>query len=364
MSRKDEIKRMWADVFGDSKEYVDMYFDRVYRDCDAMTLCTDGHVVSSLLLQPYAMTFHGHPTSASYIAGAATRRNMRGRGLMSALMADALDTSRACGDIITCLIPASGYLYRYYSRFGFATVALTDVMRYTSLHAFAPTEEESAGEFTPVDDLFDERVSNAVAAFERELPQATVLHSRRDYLNILDDLSLDGGLCAAVTDAVGDVAAIGWARPAPDGSGVIRVDEILYRTDAARLAVLRIMRAKWPDTPFAILAPVTSGGRCKPTKRGMARIVNAGKALGLIASDNPGLRLTLRVTDPLMPVNDGVYRLADGECIQSTDTEPEPKHLDFDIDIITLAELIFSSPEAGSITGLPAQRLRMALMLD
>lgn len=364
MSRKDEIKRMWADIFGDSSEYVDMYFDRVYSDSDAMTLCADGHVVSSLLLQPYAMTFHGREAAASYIAGAATRRNMRGRGLMSALMADALDASRARGDIITCLIPASGYLYRYYSRFGFATVAFTDVMRYTSLHAFAAPEDEEPEEFKPVDDLFDERVSDAVATFERDLPQATVLHSRHDYLNILDDLSLDGGICAAVTDAGGNIAAIGWARPAPDGSGVIRVDELLYRTDAARLAVLRLMRAKWPDTPFTILGPVLNGSRRQPVKRGMARIVNAAKALGIIAAANPGLRLTLRITDPLMTVNTGIYRIARGECIRTDDTEPSPEHLDFDIDIVTLAELIFSSPEIGAITGLPAQRLRMALMLD
>lgn len=364
MSRKDEIKRMWADIFGDSSEYVDMYFDRVYSDSDAMTLCADGHVVSSLLLQPYVMTFHGREATASYIAGAATRRNMRGRGLMSALMADALDASRARGDIITCLIPASGYLYRYYSRFGFATVAFTDVMRYTSLHAFAAPEDEEPEEFKPVDDLFDERVSDAVATFERELPQATVLHTRRDYLNILDDLSLDGGICAAVTDAGGNIAAIGWAHPAPDGSGVIRVDELLYRTDAARLAVLRMMRAKWPDTPFAILGPVVSGSRRHPVKRGMARIVNAAKALGIIAAANPGLRLTLRVTDPLMTVNTGIYHIADGECIMTADTDRMPEHLDFDIDIVTLAELIFSSPDIGAITGLPAQRLRMALMLD
>ena len=38
MSKKDEIKRLWAESFGDSREFVEMYFDRVYRDADAMTL--------------------------------------------------------------------------------------------------------------------------------------------------------------------------------------------------------------------------------------------------------------------------------------------------------------------------------------
>ncbi len=142
MRQKDEIKRLWAESFGDSREFVEMYFDRVYRDADAMTLMTDdGHVASALLLQPYGLSFHGLRASASYVAGAATKRNMRGKGLMTALMADTLMESRRRGDIITILIPASSYLYGFYARMGFATVAFTDIMRYTALHSFAHPED-------------------------------------------------------------------------------------------------------------------------------------------------------------------------------------------------------------------------------
>lgn len=362
MSKKDEIKRLWAETFGDSRDFVEMYFDRVYRDSDAMTLTGDDrHIVSSLLLQQYSMTFHGLEAKASYISGALTQRNMRGRGLMSSLMTDALIASHDRGDILTLLIPASDYLYGYYARFGFATAIFTDIMRYTSLHSFASPEEMSDEVFTPVEDLFDPRVYDAMSDLEHEMKQSVILHSHRDFLNILDDLRLDSGYCAAVASPDGSVEAIAWARPATDGSDIIVVNEILYRTPAARYAALRLLRSHWPDRPFAVMAPVADDGR-QPTKRGMARITGAETALDLLAQAYPDLRLNIRVSDPIISTNNGIFSLAAGRCRRKAGVRET--HLDFDVDITTLTELLFSSPKIGNVTGLPARRLHMALMLD
>lgn len=315
MSKKDEIKRLWAESFGDSREFVEMYFDRVYRDADAMTLTTDdGHVASSLLLQPYGLSFHGLNASASYVAGAATKRNMRGKGLMTALMIDAMMESRRRGDIITILIPASSYLYGFYSRLGFATVAFTDIMRYTALHSFAYPDDAPFEEFTPVDDIFDRRVYDAMARMEHSADRSVILHSHRDFLNILDDIALDGGTCVAIADSERRIAAIAWGRPAPDGSDIIRVDQVLYTSPTARLAALRQLRKRWPGRPFAVMAPVDDSNGRHATPRGMARIVDAAKTLGLIARANPGVDLLIRVTDQLVPPNNATFHMRDGEC--------------------------------------------------
>ena len=65
-----------------------MFFTRVYRDDDVMVLRPDGNgsrPASALLLQRYAMNFHGATVGCAYICGAATRRNERGKGLMTRL---------------------------------------------------------------------------------------------------------------------------------------------------------------------------------------------------------------------------------------------------------------------------------------
>ena len=39
MSKRDEIKKIWLECFQDPRPYVDMYFDQVYRDDEALLLC-------------------------------------------------------------------------------------------------------------------------------------------------------------------------------------------------------------------------------------------------------------------------------------------------------------------------------------
>lgn len=137
MNRKEEIKRIWSECFNDSREYVDMYFDRVYNDADGMLLERNGKVVSSLLLQRYAMLIGNREVCVSYVAGAATRRSARGNGYMSQLMCEALIASRERGDMLCTLIPAHDWLYFFYDRFDFSTVFYVDRQRFTSLHAFS-----------------------------------------------------------------------------------------------------------------------------------------------------------------------------------------------------------------------------------
>ncbi len=58
MSKKEDVRHLWRECFKDSDEYLDMYFDRIYRDSDAMTVSVDNKIVSSLLSQPYKFLFH------------------------------------------------------------------------------------------------------------------------------------------------------------------------------------------------------------------------------------------------------------------------------------------------------------------
>ena len=88
MSKRDDIIKIWQESFNDSRAYVSMYFDRVYRDDEAVVL-TDpqGVTVSSLLLQRYSMAFQDVELPVSYIAGAATRRTSGARAICRNLWA-------------------------------------------------------------------------------------------------------------------------------------------------------------------------------------------------------------------------------------------------------------------------------------
>ncbi len=364
MSVKDDIKRLWQDTFGDTKEFVDMYFDRVYTDADAMTLEVDGRLVSSLLLQPYLLRFHGENLLVAYVSGAATRRQSRGKGYMSQLMLDALQSARNRGAVGVALIPANMHLYDYYARMDFATVFYADAQRYTSLHQFP-----GDGDYYEATDIYAPEVIDAFERMERERP-CGILHSRRDFLNILDDLNIDNGRFVCMKSAADDsIVAMGWAAYSDSLQRVVVKD--LLGEENGKLAVLRAMRAEWINTPFTLLAPASEAGSAdlpddthtprRLMPRGMMRLVNPQMALQAIASAYPTLTLTVRLSDQLMPCCAGWYRVDKGMVEYSANGE---EAVDFDVDIDTLTRMLFSSPATGEILGIPAQRPHISLMLD
>ncbi|MDE6459787.1 MAG: GNAT family N-acetyltransferase [Paramuribaculum sp.] len=351
MNRKDEIRRIWTECFDDSREFVEMFFSRVYRESDALTLEKGGKIVSSMLLQPYTMKFQGTEVTTGYICGAATRRAARGNGYMSELMVEALNTALNKGYMTCSLIPAHDWLYFYYDRFDFSTVYYYDPQRFTSLHAFTPN-----GRYTRVEDPYLPEVFDAFHAFEMGR-RCTILHSQRDFLNIIDDLSHDGGIFVALRDDTGSIAAIGFAAPA---DGRLLVKDLLGDSEDAREAVLSVMRNEFPDTPVSVYSPAGDNGR-KPYSRGMARILISPLCIVVIAAANPALRTRIRITDKLLPHNSHTYIIKEGNCVID---DSYTGKLDFDVNADTFNKIVFSGEKIGNVLEFPSERPYMSLMLD
>jgi len=358
MSKRDDIIKIWQESFNDSRAYVSMYFDRVYRDDEAIAL-TDpqGITVSSLLLQHYNIAFHDSVLPVSYIAGAATRRAQRGKGYMSQLMRDALAVSAARGDMLCSLIPSRSALYYFYRRFGFSTVFFTKEQRFTALHSF-PVE----GEYHEMEHLAADDVWEAFDRFQRER-ECYILHSRRDFDNIQADLESDGGdfvvIGADDEDRGPRIVSMAWAVKRDD---LLLVNDVMGEDDDSRTAALRALRQRYPGVPFLLLGRPTDtmGGRLMP--RGMARVVNAGMLLEAVAGSHPAWESRIRVSDPLLPeVNSHTYIIKKGSCVVDDGYDGR---LDLDVPVDVLGDIAFSSTEIGDIMRFPSVRPMISLMLD
>ncbi len=362
MSKRDDIKRIWQESFSDSREYVRMYFEQVYSDDEALLLQdAEGLSVSSLLLQKYAMSFHGATPPVSYIAGAATRRNQRGKGYMSQLMKSALAESAARGDMLCTLIPANEPLYYFYRRYGFTTVFYTKEQRFTAFHPFSVT-----GDYHHVDDLDSARVWEAFDRFQHER-ECYILHTERDFRNILADLKCSGGdfvvMAQNVTledgSEVEEIVSMAWAEMRDD---LLLIKDLMGVSVDARTAALRQLRGVHGDTPVLLYGRPTDtmGGRLMP--RGMCRVVNAAKSLGIIAEACPDFTCVVRITDPILSdvnshtfaIEGGVCRIADGEDLK----------LDFDVTVDVFTDILFSAPVTGELIRFPSVRPMISLMLD
>jgi len=204
MNKKDAVKKIWRESFDDSEQYVDMFFSRVYRDDDAMLLVDNGIPSSSLLLQRYAMNFHGVTVSIGYVCGAATIKDARCHGLMHRLMSDALRDSYRRGDVLCSLIPANEWLFHYYGHQGFSPVFYVDVERYTSMHTF-----RHSGKYFRLEDIDSDDAYDFFNTMMRQRP-CCVQHSREQYDWILMDNSIDSGTVLGIVDGMDNIAALAF----------------------------------------------------------------------------------------------------------------------------------------------------------
>lgn len=363
MSKKSEIIKIWQECFPeDSTQWRRMFFDAAYVDEEALT-ATDpetGMTVSSLLLLPYAMSFHGRTLGAAYVYGAGTLRRFRARGHMGGLMKRALAEAADRGDSLVVLIPASPGLQLYYERFGFSTVFYRRPERYTSIHRF-----QSAADYQ---DVSDASPALLYPVFEQMMSgrDYCVQHSRAQFLTLMDDTRLSGYGFAAVARADGDSrpCAFAWGRPEETSDELLVTELLAEDADAANAALTRLQQ-QMPGKPLTLLCQPsddTAGGNLIP--QGMARIVNPETVLEALAEAYPKLRLNIRLTDDILPENCGIYTLCDGKLTVADDSPEGRRKVDLDVNPMTLTSLLFSSRPIAEITGLPAARPHMSLMLD
>lgn len=114
------LKVIWKDVFHDSDEYIDYFFDTYYKDEDTLVFFADEKPVSMVFMIPYLIRFCGELMPVTYIYAAATLPEYRGKGYMEELLKESFEKGQSRGDVFSVLIPAEPSLYGYYSKFGYA----------------------------------------------------------------------------------------------------------------------------------------------------------------------------------------------------------------------------------------------------
>lgn len=353
---KETVRQLWRESFKVDERWLDMYFDRVYRQEDLLTLTAgddDDVVASALLLQHYTFYFHSIPLPMGYISGALTRRQYRDRGYMRQLMRDALELSYDRGDALIALIPASRRLFGYYDKLGFSTVFYIDEERYTEKHRF-----EYEGSYDAVDPSGSHEVYAAVDRMLR-MRDNVVLHGYDDFQNILADVTLDGGHSIVLRDNnTGEIAAVALVVPSDDDR--ITVRELLAMNGDARMAALEYARRLYEGRPMTVIAPPDT--RSIPVHaRGMARIINVRKVLSAYASRYPRIRQTIRIYDSLLPENSHIYIIDRGEMIVNDGFGGK---IDLDVTPEILLSILCSDAPVGDIFELPTARPYISMMLD
>lgn len=115
------LKKLWADVFGDSEEYINLLFDYEYTPAECFGEIEDGQVISALYLLKCRINIGEKSYNGRYLYAAATLKSHRGKGIMGRLINEAEEYIKSENIDFISLVPASDRLYAYYEKFGFNT---------------------------------------------------------------------------------------------------------------------------------------------------------------------------------------------------------------------------------------------------
>ena len=114
------LVRLWQRVFGDSEEYIKLFFKEAYYDSECFAEIVDGEAVSAFYLIKCHIRYAGKSYEGRYLYAAATLAQYRKNGLMSQLINEAKVYCKEKGIDFIALVPADDGLYSYYGRFGFS----------------------------------------------------------------------------------------------------------------------------------------------------------------------------------------------------------------------------------------------------
>lgn len=278
---KQRCRKLWEEAFPeDSREFCDYYFREKTRDNRILAITEDGQVQAMVHRNPYRIQARDCCWQADYLVGVATRRERRHRGYMRRLLLKMMGDMRREKMPFCFLMPAAEAIYR---PFGFVPV-----YQQPGFVMGGGKKSLQAKGLIPEEDSDEYRRMRLLAAewMERWLGRHYQLYAKRDdaYLKRLaQEIASEDGTLDVLYDGDEIAALEGWWG----------------RTE-------REQRLLYGDEPYVAV----SGSPQKPGI--MARIISPEVFVNVIhlkkdAGCGHSCILPLRLQDPLIPENDGMW---------------------------------------------------------
>lgn len=279
-SELGNARPLWQEAFPeDSREFGDYYFNKKLQGGRVLVKEDgSGRIVTMAHLNPYKVRAGMRQWTPDYIVGVATAADSRHQGHMRDVLTRMLGDLHQAGKPFCFLMPASPDIYR---PFGFRYIFDQPVWKLTqearrTLRRKEITLDGSHGLW-----------------INRWLEQRYEVYALRDsdYMDMLQ-----AELCSEAGQAYGWYAGDG-------GDGSLEAIQAFWGLKKRDQRFLYCMREEWTE-------PAESGCLAKPAI--MARITDVAAWMEAITLDEscPGLGMeaALKIHDPLIPGNDGLWR--------------------------------------------------------
>ena len=135
-----ELKMLWKTVFGDTDEYISLFFNSKFKPENTFIIEDNGLKSMAFVVEEKIVGYR-----CAYICAVATDSRYRGMGYSSDVMNYMLNTLEKRGYDMAFLIPASGSLFGFYEKYGFGN--LSYLKKRTILKSNIISDEEFSEEY-------------------------------------------------------------------------------------------------------------------------------------------------------------------------------------------------------------------------
>ena len=132
-----DVRGLWDIAFGEDADFNDWYFKNKFDTGNTLLSFCDGTLAAMVQMPVYEIKGIGRLT---YIYGAATRPDLRGRGIMTRLIEKSFALDKQNGMAGSMLIPADKGLFAFYKRLGYSEAFFVR----NSIYTAAPAEMRRA----------------------------------------------------------------------------------------------------------------------------------------------------------------------------------------------------------------------------
>lgn len=324
---KDEIKRLWKYCFNDSKEFMDFYFSDIYNNENIVVGEEDNKVLCALQIKPYKIKVNSLEYNASYVVGVSTKPEVRGQGLMSQLMNQAIKDMYEAGQGVSLLMPIDNGLYE---SFGYGFVS--DQLKY-KINVDAVPRQKNDVQLEPVEDKHLPLLVDYYAS-SMSNKKAYVNRDEELFKKILMEIHSEGGYTYVALDKEDKV--VGYLFYYLEDNKM-EVREMNYSSKEILFAFLNFIKLHGTQIKEVNLYESTDGylkyvisnsdqNEIRVVPFMMARIINLREFCKSIRLNKKAFgSITIRVLDDILPANDKTFAIDfDGNAIRLNHTRNQP----------------------------------------
>ncbi|MDE6313266.1 MAG: GNAT family N-acetyltransferase [Lachnospiraceae bacterium] len=319
-TEKQETRTLWEENFPeDRREFLDYYYSEKTRENRILAMKEDRKLISMLHLNPYRLKLSGEIMQSYYIVAVATKQKYRHQGYMSILLRQALKQAEQEGSPFLFLMPAKEIIYE---PFDFVTV-------YERLDYILPIEKESVSgdrkkvvlevlRFSSKDGLpYQKVLQELVEFYHMVLSSRFDIYTVRDlsYVkeSLLEQQSQNGGmLLFRKADTRELIGACYYTK-----EDEMELRELLCDKGWEKAILQELYDSEFCQGQVKLYGADFQTIAQKPWKKApciMVRITNLAALhgcfkLNCISETEPFQEHRIQLLDPLLPNQQGIYRL-------------------------------------------------------